>query len=67
MELISSWLPLPRSPLKEGMLDYIFLKLAVAGENVNHPILMSETLCNPVYSRGRRFATIPITSSQFKT
>ncbi|KAG0151386.1 hypothetical protein CROQUDRAFT_71845 [Cronartium quercuum f. sp. fusiforme G11] len=36
----------------EGMLDHIFLKLAVAGDSVNHPILMSETLCNPVYARG---------------
>ncbi|EGG12911.1 uncharacterized protein MELLADRAFT_32515, partial [Melampsora larici-populina 98AG31] len=36
----------------EGMLDYIFLKLGVSGDAVHHPILMSETLCNPVYTRG---------------
>lgn len=36
----------------EGMLDYIFLKLGVSDETVHHPILMSETLCNPVYTRG---------------
>ena len=36
----------------ENMLDYIFLKLGVNADTVQHPILMSEALCNPVYTRG---------------
>lgn len=34
------------------MLDYTMLKLGInSQEQVPHPILMSETLCNPAYSR----------------
>lgn len=33
------------------MLDYIFVKLGVDGETVDHPILMTETLCNPLWNR----------------
>jgi len=36
----------------EVMLDYIFLKLGVNADTVQHPILMTEALCNPVYTRG---------------
>ncbi|MBW0482107.1 hypothetical protein O181_021822 [Austropuccinia psidii MF-1] len=36
----------------EGMLDFVFLKLGINTERIHHPILMSETLCNPVYTRG---------------
>lgn len=34
------------------MLDYLFLRLGVDGEAVDHPVVMSETLCNPLYNRG---------------
>ncbi|KAH9454479.1 hypothetical protein MJO28_007459 [Puccinia striiformis f. sp. tritici] len=36
----------------EVMLDYVFLNLGVNADTVQHPILMSEALCNPVYTRG---------------
>ena len=39
--------------MQENMLDYVFLKLGVPTSNVEHPILMSETLANPLYSRAR--------------
>ncbi|KDN50875.1 actin-like ATPase domain-containing protein [Tilletiaria anomala UBC 951] len=36
----------------ENVLDYTFIKLGITSEgSVSHPILMSETLCNPAYSR----------------
>ncbi|EPS44358.1 hypothetical protein H072_1662 [Dactylellina haptotyla CBS 200.50] len=36
----------------ENILDYSFLKLGIDGENgIGHPIVMTETLCNPSYSR----------------
>lgn len=35
----------------ENVLDYTFLQLGIQSESVNHPLLMTETLCNPSYSR----------------
>ncbi|ORY89031.1 hypothetical protein BCR35DRAFT_262595 [Leucosporidium creatinivorum] len=35
----------------EGMLDYVFYKLGLPTETVQHPIVMTESLCNPHYSR----------------
>ncbi|PWN37790.1 actin-like ATPase domain-containing protein [Meira miltonrushii] len=35
----------------ENILDYTFLQLGVQSETVDHPLLMTETLCNPTYSR----------------
>ncbi|CAG8437143.1 4215_t:CDS:10 [Diversispora eburnea] len=35
----------------EYILDYIFVKLGVNKETVNHPILMTEPICNPNHSR----------------
>ncbi|KAN0062909.1 Actin-related protein 5 [Thecaphora frezii] len=36
----------------ETMLDYTFSNLGIDTERVQHPICMTETLCNPAYSRG---------------
>ncbi|ORX85405.1 actin-like ATPase domain-containing protein [Anaeromyces robustus] len=38
------------SELLEYMMDYIFLKLGI-NTNIENPIVMTETLCNPNYSR----------------
>lgn len=38
----------------ENLLDYTFLKLGVSGDasgGVGHPIVMTEAVCNPNYSR----------------
>lgn len=35
----------------EHMLDYVFVKLGVEGNRVDHDVVMSEGLCNPQYSR----------------
>ncbi|EPQ27228.1 uncharacterized protein PFL1_05151 [Pseudozyma flocculosa PF-1] len=35
----------------ETMLDYTFANLGIDTERVQHPICMTETLCNPAYSR----------------
>lgn len=32
-------------------MDYIFLKLGINSSNIENPIIMTETLCNPNYSR----------------
>lgn len=34
------------------MLDYAFYKLGVQSDSVAHPVVMTEALCNPHYSRG---------------
>ena len=40
----------------ETMLDYAFAKLGIDGaETVPHPVAMTETACNPSYSRSRQF------------
>ncbi|PWN50685.1 actin-like ATPase domain-containing protein [Violaceomyces palustris] len=36
----------------ENILDYTFSKLGIDTSTVQHPIMMTETLCNPAYSRG---------------
>ncbi|CCJ28673.1 unnamed protein product [Pneumocystis jirovecii] len=37
----------------ESLLDYVFLKMGVSGsEKVEHPLLMTEPVCNPNYTRG---------------
>ncbi|KTW28032.1 hypothetical protein T552_01894 [Pneumocystis carinii B80] len=37
----------------EILLDYVFLKLGVKGnEQVEHPLVMTEPVCNPNYNRG---------------
>lgn len=39
--------------IKESLLDYVFLKMGVSGsEKVEHPLLMTEPVCNPNYTRG---------------
>lgn len=35
------------------MLDYVFHKLGIDSPSVDHPVVMTETLCNPHYSRAR--------------
>ncbi|CAO3678210.1 unnamed protein product [Rhizopus stolonifer] len=35
----------------ESILDYIFLVLGINTTRINHPIVMTETICNPQYSR----------------
>ncbi|GAA6043983.1 hypothetical protein JCM8097_003422 [Rhodosporidiobolus ruineniae] len=35
----------------ENMLDYVFIKLGVGSDTLETPIAMTETLCNPSYSR----------------
>ncbi|CAG8761862.1 26539_t:CDS:10, partial [Dentiscutata erythropus] len=35
----------------ESVLDYIFIKLGIDTDRVNHPILMTEPVCNPSHSR----------------
>lgn len=34
------------------MLDFVFYKLGIQSETIEHPVVMSETLSNPYYSRG---------------
>lgn len=36
----------------EVVLDYTFSNLGIDTDRVDHPICMTETLCNPAYSRG---------------
>ncbi|SPO30114.1 related to ARP5 - Actin-related protein [Ustilago trichophora] len=36
----------------ENVLDYTFSNLGIDTDRVQHPICMTETLCNPAYSRG---------------
>lgn len=33
------------------MLDYAFINLGIGSSSLDHPLLMTETLCNPAYSR----------------
>ncbi|KAG0784336.1 hypothetical protein G6F57_012168 [Rhizopus arrhizus] len=35
----------------ESILDYIFLVLGINTSSIQHPIVMTETVCNPQYSR----------------
>jgi actin-related protein 5 len=37
--------------LEEQLLDYIFTKLGIDTESINHPILMTECICNPNFAR----------------
>ena len=37
----------------ESILDYTMLRLGINTERVLHPVLMTESVCNPNYSRGR--------------
>ncbi|KAL9939035.1 hypothetical protein V8E36_001848 [Tilletia maclaganii] len=37
----------------ENVFDFTFAKLGVGSETVQHPILLTETLCNPAYSRAQ--------------
>lgn len=34
-------------------MDYAFIKLGIDSEQVRHPILMTEAMCNPAYSRSQ--------------
>lgn len=38
---------------QEHMFDYTFNRLGIDADAIEHPILMTETLCNPQYCRGR--------------
>lgn len=42
--------------IQENILDFVLIKLGVDTPNVQTPIVMTETLCNPSYSRGRKFS-----------
>ena len=44
-------LDLWRSHEQEYMLDYTFQKLGIDTDRVEHPLLLTETLCNPEYGR----------------
>ena len=46
-------LDLWRSHEQEYMLDYTFQKLGIDTDRVEHPLLLTETLCNPEYSRSQ--------------
>ncbi|KAF9364568.1 Nuclear actin-protein involved in chromatin remodeling [Mortierella sp. NVP85] len=35
----------------EAVLDYIFVKLGIEAERIDHPIVMTEPVCVPLYSR----------------
>lgn len=37
----------------ENMLDYVFTKLDIRGDSVDHGVVMTEALANPHYARGR--------------
>ncbi|KAM0754182.1 putative chromatin remodeling complex subunit Arp5 [Meredithblackwellia eburnea MCA 4105] len=39
----------------ENTLDYLFYKLGVSSQSIQHPIIMTETLCNPQHSRSLTF------------
>jgi actin-related protein 5 len=39
--------------LMEHVLDYVFHGCGVTGDRVAHPIVLTEALCNPNYSRAR--------------
>lgn len=36
---------------QETVLDYTFVKLGLDGDSVEHPIVMTEPVCNPNYTR----------------
>ena len=38
---------------QEYTLDYVFVKLGINTDTIAHPILMTEPVCNPLYSRKR--------------
>ena len=43
----------------ETMLDYAFVNLGIDGSQaIQHPVVMTEVLCNPAYSRSRTFQTL---------
>lgn len=37
--------------VQENILDYIFCHLGITSSKVDHPILMTEAVCNPNYCR----------------
>ena len=37
------------------MLDYVFVKLGIPTEIIQHPIVMTESLCTPRHSRTSAF------------
>lgn len=41
------------------MLDFVFTKLGIDTDRIDHPIVMTEALCNPHYTRGREFSALP--------
>lgn len=51
------------SVAQENMLDYVMLKLGVDTETLQNPVAMTETLCNPAYSRSRAFSLLHLTSA----
>lgn len=38
--------------IMENSLDYAFINLGIKSKSIDYPILMTETMCNPAYSRG---------------
>ncbi|KAG0262784.1 Nuclear actin-protein involved in chromatin remodeling [Mortierella polycephala] len=38
--------------IMENVLDYIFIKLGIDADKINHPIVMTEPVCVPPYNRG---------------
>ncbi|ORZ06107.1 actin-like protein Arp5 [Lobosporangium transversale] len=37
--------------IMEGVLDYVFIKLGIDTEKIDHPVVMTEPVCVPPYSR----------------
>ncbi|KAJ3289398.1 Nuclear actin-protein involved in chromatin remodeling, partial [Borealophlyctis nickersoniae] len=37
--------------IQEYTLDYVFAKLGIDTDRISHPVLMTEPICNPAYSR----------------
>ena len=47
---------------KEVILDYIFSRLGIDTDTVTHPLIMTEPVCNPNYSRKGLFPHILLTA-----
>jgi hypothetical protein len=43
--------------VQEMILDYVFDKLSITGDHVAHPVLLTESLCTPSFSRESALCT----------
>jgi len=39
--------------LQESALDYVFIRLGLDTQTVEHPVIMTERICAPLHSRQR--------------